>query len=268
MRLVPLTLVVAGAVGTMGIDAPGPRPDALVGWSTYAAATDRRVEAELHSGSKFLAQEFRPEAAEDAKAVRAGAMVVRHVETKDTQGHSIDVPSARVHHWRGAVLIPGLELESLLRSLQSDVPDMGQEDVLRAEVIGRGPDSMKVFLRVRRTKFVTVVYNTEHEVRFRHWTPTRASSSSTATKIAEIENPGTPNERELPAGSDRGFLWRWNAYWRYEQTPAGVIAECESLSLSRDVPSMLRYLVEPLVSSTARESMERTLTSMRTHFQK
>ena len=214
----------------------------------------------------FLAQEFGPAAADDARAVRAGAVVVRHVETKDSRGRGIDVPSGLVHHWRGAVLIPGLKLASLLRSLQSDVPEMGQEDVLRASVIERGPDSMKVFLKLRRTKFVTVVYNTEHEVRFRHWSATRASSTSTATKIAELENPGTPDERELPAGSDRGFLWRWNAYWRYEETPAGVIAECESISLSRDMPPVLRYVLGPLVESTARESMERTLTSMRTHF--
>jgi hypothetical protein len=171
-----------------------------------------------------------------------------------------------VHHWRGAVLIPGSKLEMLLRNLQSDVPDMGQADVLRASVLERGPESMKVFLRLRRTRFVTVVYNTEHEVRFHRWDASRASSTSVAMKIAEVENPGTPSERELPPGSDRGFLWRWNAYWRYEETPAGVVVECESVSLSRDMPSVLRYLVGPLVESTARESMERTLTSMRVHF--
>jgi len=35
-------------------------------------------------------------------------------------------------------------------------------------------------------------------------------------------------------GDDRGFLWRLNAYWRYEQVAGGVIAECESITLSRD----------------------------------
>ena len=173
-----------------------------------------------------------------------------------------------VHHWRGAVLIPGLTLATLLPSLQRDVPDLGQEDVLRAEVLERGPDSMKVYLRLRRTKFITVVFDTEHDVRFHRWSATRASSTSTATKIVELEDPGTPKERELPPGDDHGALWRWNAYWRYEETPAGVIAECESISLSRDIPVLLRYFVESLVESTARESMERTLASMREHFKK
>jgi len=267
MRVIPLALAVTGALGATVIDAPPPRPETLAAWATYAAATDRRVEAELSSGSRFLAQEFGPAAADDTRAVRAGTVVIRHIETRNA-GRAIDVPSGLVHHWRGSVLIPGLRLADLLRSLQSDVPDLGQEDVLRAAVIARGPDSMRVFLRVRQTRFVTVVYDTEHEVRFRRWSATRASSTSTATKIAELDRPGTPDERELPAGADRGFLWRWNAYWRYEETPAGVIVECESISLSRDVPSLLRYLVAPLIESTARESMERTLTSMRAHFRK
>jgi hypothetical protein len=267
MRVV-VTLALAAVVGAAGLDSSAPRRDTLAAWSAYVAATSRRVESELGSGGRFLAQEFGPAPEADARAIRAGAVVIRHLETRDSRGREIDVPAGMVHHWRGAVLIPGSKLARVLRSLQSDVPDMGQEDVLRASVIERGPESMKVFLRLRRTRFVTVVYDTEHEVRFRLWGATRASSTSVATKIAEVERPGTPSERELPPGSDRGFLWRWNAYWRYEETPAGVIVECESVSLSRDMPSVIRYLVGPLVESTARESMERTLTSMRAHFRK
>jgi hypothetical protein len=127
---------------------------------------------------------------------------------------------------------------------------------------------MRVFLRVQRTKFVTVVNNTEHTVTFRRHGPTRASSTSTATKIAEVESPNTPRERELKPGDDRGFLWRWNSYWRYEEVAGGVIAECESVSLSRDVPAVVSYVAGPLIRSTARESMERTLATMRTRFGK
>jgi hypothetical protein len=81
-----------------------------------------------------------------------------------------------------------------------------------------------------------------------------------------VSDPDTPDERELPPGEDRGFLWRLNAYWRYEEVAGGVIAECESISLSREVPSFLRYLISPLVESTARESMERTLVTLRARF--
>jgi hypothetical protein len=122
-----------------------------------------------------------------------------------------------------------------------------------------------VFLKVRRTKFITVVYNTEHVVTFHRHTATRGASTSVATKIAQLDAPGTSAEREVGAGSE--FLLRWNSYWRYEEAPAGVIAECESISLSRAAPFGTGLLVAPIVSGTARESMERALVNLRGHFQ-
>ncbi len=55
-----------------------------------------------------------------------------------------------------------------------------------------------------------------------------------------------------------------NSYWRYEQVDGGVLVECESLTLSRSIPAALLYIVRPLIKSVARESMQRTLRSMRT----
>jgi hypothetical protein len=78
-----------------------------------------------------------------------------------------------------------------------------------------------------------------------------------------VENPGAPDARERPAGQDRGFLWRLNSYWRYEQVEGGVIVELESLTLSRDVPMGLRLVVEPLIDRVARESVDRTLDNLR-----
>jgi hypothetical protein len=54
-----------------------------------------------------------------------------------------------------------------------------------------------------------------------------------------------------------------NSYWRYEQTDGGVIVECESISLSRSIPSLLEFMVRPIIDRVARESMERTLSSLR-----
>jgi hypothetical protein len=241
-------------------------PAALAGWGTYVAATERRMARELTAGDRFLAQDFGAQAAANRRSVMGGTVLVEPVEATDEQGRSIDVPSALVHHWRGAVFIPGVKLSDLLAKLQEGAPTTRQEDVLQSKVLERQPDRMRVFLRVQRTKFVTVVYNTEHTVTFKRYGPTRASSASTATKITEVESPNTPEERELRPGEDRGFLWRWNSYWRYEDVGTGVIAECESVSLSRDVPSVLWYLVGPWIKSTAHESMERTLVAMRQRF--
>jgi hypothetical protein len=188
------------------------------------------------------------------------------MQTTGARGESIDVPSAMVHHWRGAVLIPHMTVKGLVAALQQGAPPTRQEDVLDSRVLERRPDWMRVSLRLQRKKIVTVVYNTEHVVIFARESDARATSASTATKIAEVVDVSTPQERELPAGDDRGFLWRLNAYWRYEQVAGGVIAECESITLSRDIPAVVRFVVRPLVERAARESMTRTLVSLRGRF--
>ena len=70
----------------------------------------------------------------------------------------------------------------------------------------------------------------------------RASSRSVSTKIAELDQPGTPREREKKAGEDSGFLWRLNAYWRYEQLGDGVLIECESVPRQPQRPLPARPL--------------------------
>ena len=88
-------------------------------------------------------------------------------------------------------------------------------------------------------------------------------SRSVSTRIAELRDVGTATEAEKPAGQDRGFLWRLHSYWRYQAVPGGVVVELESLTLSRDIPWALRLVAGPIVDRIARESVSRTLSSLR-----
>jgi len=179
-------------------------------------------------------------------------------------GGRIAVPDGMIHHWRGSVYIPGVTLEDVLsRIANPTMEEARQEDVLDAAVLERGPHSLRLYLKLQRSKLVTAVYHTEHLVEYERLSQRRAVSRSVAVKIAELENPNTQWEREKPPGRDRGFLWRLNSYWRYEQMPSGVLVECESLSLSRTVPAILEYWIRPLIDKVAAESMQRTLESMR-----
>jgi len=108
-----------------------------------------------------------------------------------------------------------------------------------------------------------VTFDTEHHVEFTSRDARRLSTRSISTRITEIDHAGTARERPLSPEDEHGFLWRMNSYWRYEQVDGGVIAEMESLTLSRNIPFALRFLVDPLVDRVARESVERTLKSFR-----
>ena len=253
--------VVAGtAVGTAIL-----KPESIAGWTTYVAAAERRIAREIETSGRFLAADFAADAADRRRRLLSGQIVIEPLQAADAEGRPIAVPSAMVHHWRGAVFIPGAKLDRILQDLRTNGPD-ANEDVLASRVLERGANGMRVYLRIQRKKFATVVYDTEHLVRFADRGPGRAISQSTALRIAEVENPNTKEERTLTPGEDRGFLWRWNAYWRYEQLPGGVIAECESVSLSRDIPSLVRVFVGGLIRSTADESMNRTLAAFRSRF--
>jgi hypothetical protein len=177
------------------------------------------------------------------------------------------VPSALVHHWRGAVLVGGARLGPLLSALESGVAGWRQEGVVESRVLGRAPGRLWVFLRVEQRQIIRVVFNTEHAVSFRRYGPGRAASSSAATRIVEVSSPGSAAERERASADDRGLLQRWHAYWRYLEVAEGVIAECESISLSRPIPPLVEYLARPLIDRTATDSMARTLASLRTRFE-
>ncbi len=245
-------------------------PETLAAWRTQVAATEARIDRELHSQGRFLALDFDGAiaAAEARAALRNGTVTVKNLAGTDRGGQGVEIPSGTVHHWRGAVFIPGVEVEQVLAAVAD--PSAGtahkQEDVLEARVLSRSPNRLRLFLQLQRRVIVTATYNTEHDVTYRTHGPGRATSRSVATRIAEVVNLGETDEYERPPGVDRGFLWGLNSYWRYQAVPGGVVVELESLTLSRGVPWGVGAVVRPLVDQVARESLTRTLVSLRARF--
>jgi hypothetical protein len=193
-------------------------------------------------------------------AARPGPVTVTPLGENGTDGSVEIAGSSLIHHWRGRVVIPGVTLEDVLRQVRR-APR--QSDVLASKILEDRGDTLRVYLKLTRKELITVTYNTEHLVELTRHGPGRASSRSVATKIAELADVGTPQEREKPAGSDLGLLWRLNAYWWYEEVPGGVLVECESLSLSRGIPLLLKPFASGTVDRVARESMTRTLATFR-----
>ena len=251
-------------------DAATLQPRTLQSFGAYAAAVEIRLAGESGPGTPFLSYERRSpsERARILTMLRRGEVFVERGEpARDAAGRELAIEDGSIHHWRGTVFVPHVSLDELLRVLQEPQTDRHvQEDVLSSRVIAREGNRQKVFLRLRRTRFVTVVYDTEYDVEYRRLSPDRAASTSLSTRIVEIEHAGTPRERALPEGRDHGYMWRLNSYWRYRVVPGGVMVEVESLTLSRDMPAIVGPLITPIVNSTARESMARTLASVRARF--
>jgi putative flippase GtrA len=205
---------------------------ALSAWERYVAATESRLDRMRMAG-----------------VPRDGVS-----EAIVASGESVHVPSGTISDWRGSVFIRGVTVDQLLRRLQHPGTPPPQEDIVSSRLIARTDDSLRVSIRLVRRAIVTVTYDTEHEMRFRRWSPGLATARSVATRIEEV------------GGSDHGFLWRLHSYWRYEHTNGGVWVDLESLTLSRDVPSLVRPIAAPLVTRIARESMFRTLEAFQRFF--
>ena len=258
-----LALAVALAAGTVALGAAELHDETIAAWNGYIEATERRIAEELAAGDRFLVLDFDEDPAGARRDLLAGGVRVEQMETRAGDGGRIRVPKGAIHHWRGSVLIPDITLEDVLHGLIVAIePSELQEDVVESRLIERDGDRLHLFLRLRRRQVVTVDYNTEHRVAYTRHGANAASSRTSAIRIAELEDVGSSDEREKPVGRDRGFLWRLHTYWRYQQVDEGVIAECESVTLSRGIPRLLSWMVRPLVNRTAREVLTQTLSSI------
>ena len=259
-------LLVAVFLAAQGLRAAELRPAASAAWEGYIGLTEQRIAGELEDGKKVLATDFLAdsESRTTRSLLRNGQSSIRRLKTTDRNGKEIPVPDGMIHHWLGGIFVPGVTLDSLLRWLQDyDRHERYFQEVERSKLVSHNGPEFQIFYRLRRKKVLTVYYNTFHTVVYRQQDPRRASSRSFTTKIAELDNPGTAEEKEKPDGTDRGFLWRLNSYWRFQEADGGVFVECESVSLSRTIPFGLSWLIKGYVESIPRESLENTLTSIR-----
>ena len=83
----------------------------------------------------------------------------------------------------------------------------------------------------------------------------RAYSITESTRLREIDNYGSHDQRTLPEDEGSGFIWRLFSITRYQERDGGVYMEVEAMALSRDVPFSLRWIVEPIVRRISRGSL-------------
>jgi hypothetical protein len=231
----------------------------------------RLTEARLNGSAPFLWIDGLPDAKrrEALDTVRRQQLSIERLETKDS-GRAIDVPGGMIHHWVGTAFVPGASIDEALALLQNY--DAHQRiyapTVAASKLQSRDGDRFRFFLRFVMKKVITVVLNSEHEAVFRKPAADRAEGWIHSTRIAELENAGTPAEREMPVGNDGGYLWRLNTYWRLHVRDGGLYIHCESVSLSRGIPVGFGWIVGPFVTSIPRESLTFTLETTRKHLER
>jgi len=246
-----LTVLSAGVASATEL-----KPATVKAFEHYEELTEARMRAEVEDPGGFLFLDTLPKNRKDEEIarVRAGQIYLQPLVTR-AGGKKIEIPDGMVHHWIAVGFLPKAHLADAIRVAQDyeHHADCFTPDIQRSHLLSQDGEHFRVAYRFYKHTIVTVTYNTEFEADFTVGNSNRAYCSSKAVRIAEVHNPGEKNEHEYPVGNDHGFLWRLNLYTRYVEVDDGVFIQVELLSLSRTVPALIAWLVNPYLRSIPRD---------------
>jgi hypothetical protein len=259
----PAAGVIAVLIAGLTLSAAELRPRTIAAWDQYVQRTEARMDADLSRGT-FLAIDAASEPARrDAHVkLRRGEILISRQQTRDG-GRALGAPGGLIHHWQGVVFLPKIRLAAALAMAQdyNRYTAVFGEVVKRSQLVSREDNVFKVRFRFMLKKIFTGVVNVDSDVVYVPVDASREYLRAHSSRVAEVENADTSRERELPVGRDNGYLWRVNSYWWMQEKDGGTYLQCEWLSLSRDIPFGLGWLIEPIVTGLSRETLRLTLQS-------
>jgi len=247
--------IVALGAALSVVQAASLTPDAAKAWEDYieSASGGMRERAQVPAG--FLQIDATPAV---AAKVHGGQIVVSpaaaHIPKR--------VPSGLIHDWIGTAFLANMTIKDVMAILR-DYPRYTQvyaPHVLESKAISTG-ETVDLFSAVLINKSVLskTALDCDYETRYVRVDERRMYSITQAKRIQEIADYGTPKQHTLPEGEGSGLIWRLYSVSRFEERQDGLYIETEAMALSRDIPSALRLLVEPIVRRVSREALETAL---------
>lgn len=234
------------------------KPETLQAFETYIREAESAMEQALHESAPFLWSDGSPER---ARQVRGGRILAQFWSGRGPGR----VANGLIHDWIGAALITGVTVEQAVRLVQdyNHHKNIYKPEVIDSRLLSQRGSDFEIYLRLLKKKIITVVLDTYHDVHYSSLDNTRWLCRSYTTRIQEVEGAGGRAELILPPDSGHGFLWRLYSYWRFHEKEGGVVVECRAISLSRNVPLGLGWMIEPIIQKLPRESLINTLNATR-----
>jgi len=233
-------------------------PETLEAFQAYVREAEAAMQPSLDGSAPFL---WSDENADRAGRVRQGDIPAR-LWAGQSPAH---VPIGLIHDWIGAVSIRNTTLAKTLARVQDydHHKDIYKPEVMDSRLLSHHGDDFTIFLRLLKKKIITVVLDTDHAVHYQRAGTGQWFCRSYTTRVCELDDAGTPKEKIYPPDTGYGFLWRLNSYWRFAEEGDSVLVECRAISLSRDVPLGLGFIIEPIIKKLPRESLINTLKATR-----
>jgi hypothetical protein len=239
-------------------------PPAELAFNRYVARLETRLAGQHASPKTYLAV-LNMDAGKRVTVERQ--LMSGEIRIEPVNGGTWPVSGGLLHHWRGAAFVPSATPKDMLALLRDYdhlssyyAPQVVSSHALTDEAaLTDEGDAARLIVRFKERAVLTVVLDTEYDVRTGLTGNNQGYEFSRSTHIWEIDEPGTAHERRLPEGDDDGFLWRLNSYWSFARIRNGLLIECEAVSLTRDVPIGLGWLITPMIEELPRSSLEFTL---------
>ena len=236
-------------------------PGTLSAFDRYVTLTEQRMRSELSGATPFLWIDRQPAStrAQLLADLKAGRVISERLTLHDN-GREVVPEAGILHHWVGTVLIPGTSLEQT-KSFVQDYNRYAEHFapmIQHSKLLSKNGDRFVVSLRTMTKKVITVVVEGDYIIDYRMLGPTKMTTKSVTTNIHEIDG-----ETRHPVDQRDAFMWRLHNYCSFEQRAEGVYEQCESISLSRQIPWVVRPIVRPFVTGVPRETLELTLGTVR-----
>jgi len=185
----------------------------------------------------------------------------RNLRVEAVNGGTWQVPGALLHHWRASAFVPDAAPQDMLAVLRdfSHFSMRYAPEVVSAHALKENGETATLAVRFRERRVLTIVLDGEYKIESRLSGKDRGYSISRSSHFWQIDYPGTAHEQRRPEGQDDGFLWHLNSYWSFAQVSGGLQMECEAVSLTRDVPLGLGWLITPIIEELPREALESTM---------
>ncbi len=232
-------------------------PQTLAEFERYAANVEAQLQERWSGQKHFLLVEDNPQS---TQRLLAGDVFIKQMN----DGHPVSITDGLIHDWTGAVYIPNARIEQVIQVLEDfDKHKKIYPSVSQSRTIARKGDEVTGYWRLQQKGFVPVILDVEEEVRYSAVAPGKWKGVACARNITEVDTGLFTRGRKFPLGEGHGYLWRLYGYWSLESFKGGVLAECRTLSLSRDIPQGLAWAVGPYVQKQPEESLTSTLKATR-----
>jgi hypothetical protein len=232
---------------------------AVAAWENYIATAKLHMQDRLFGKSPFL---WANEDPVRRQQLSSGQIVISPLGNS----HPLVVPHGLIHHWIGAIFIPGATIEDLTAVVNdyNKYNEIYRPTLIKAELIDSADNGQKFsILWVQRVLLVTAAFYTELKSNYVALNSRQGYMTFSTVRVQQIENYGAKDERRLAQDEGSGYLWRLVSFARFEERDGGLYLELEVIGLSKDLPVSLRLLLKPVIDHIPRQALTAKLEQTR-----